>query len=64
MIHRIDHDQYPHFTHYVEVPLTDEEWAEVSQAAKDRGLGPVTWARKVVRHTATLVNTMRDEESP
>ncbi len=63
MIHSIDHDQYPQFTHYIEVPLTEEEMAEVTKAAADRGLGPINWARNAVRHTARLVNDLRDDSA-
>lgn len=60
MIHSIDHDDYPQFTDYIEIPLTAEEMAMVKQAAEIRGLGPLLWSRNVVRATAKVLVSPRD----
>lgn len=54
VVHRVDHAQHPHFTEYIEVPFTAAEIAIVKQAAAERGLGTITWARKVLRGTSQL----------
>lgn len=61
VIHSVNHDEHPQYTHYIEIPLTADEMAAVQRAAEDRGLGPLLWARNAVRHTAHLVNAWYDD---